>query len=238
MHEQIAMGDVLEITAPQNNFVLYENVKQYILISGGIGITPLLSMAHRLTDLEKHFELHVCAKTEDDIPFQYELQNWTFAPNVEVHLDANGRSTIDLQKVLASPDEDTLVYVCGPAGFNQWVKDTALTLGWTDDQIKQEFFSRGDVEWSEPQAFELVLNKTGKVVSVGKEESIVDALHHHNVEVPYSCLQGTCGTCVTPVIEGEVDHRDAVLSEQEKMEGRKMCLCVSRAKGDRLVIDL
>ncbi len=238
MHEAITVGDILEISPPQNNFVLYENVKQYILISGGIGITPLLSMAHRLTEIEKHFELHVCAKNATEVPFQYELQNWTFAPNVEVHLDANGKSSMDLTRVLASPHQDTLIYVCGPAGFNKWVKTQALSLGWEQDQIKQEVFSRTSSEGLEAQAFELVLNRSGKLVTVSADETIVDALQHHNVEVPYSCLQGTCGTCVTTVIEGEVDHRDAVLSEEEKKEGRKICPCVSRARGERLVLDL
>ncbi|MEL7425533.1 MAG: fatty acid desaturase [Bacteroidota bacterium] len=238
MHEQVQVGDVLEISHPQNNFVLYENVKQYILISGGIGITPLLSMAHRLTEIEKHFELHVCAKLAEEIPFRFELQNWTFAPNVEIHLDEAGKSSIDLSKVLASPEQDTLVYVCGPAGFNKWIKEQALTLGWTKDQIKQEVFSRTTPAVTDSQPFELVLNKSGKTITVQAEETIIDALHHHNIEVAYSCLQGTCGTCVSPVLAGAIDHRDAVLSEEEKQEGQKMCLCVSRALGGQVVLDL
>jgi len=238
MHEQIAVGDILEVSQPKNNFVLYENVKKYILIAGGIGITPLLSMAHRLTEIDKHFEFHICSKSMDEVPFQYELKNWTFAPNIEIHIDRQFKSSMDIRRVLSSPDADTLLYVCGPTGFNQWVKKSALLLGWENDQIKQEYFSAGNMEILEAKTFELVLNKRNQTITVKKEETIIDALHHNNIKVPYSCLQGTCGSCICNVIEGEVDHRDAVLNEDEKMEQSKICLCVSRAKGDSLVVDL
>lgn len=238
MHEQITVGSILSISPPKNHFVLYENVKKYILIAGGIGITPLLSMSHRLTEIEKYFELHICTQSAAGLPFQFELTNWTFAPNVEIHVDKNGKSSMPVDKVLAHPDPDTLVYVCGPAGFNTWIKQRALAHGWQKDQIKQEVFSMNTVTLAEPQEFQLHLNRSGKSILVKKDETIIDALHLHNVKVPYSCLQGTCGTCITPVIEGDIDHRDAVLSEEEKMEHKTMCLCVSRAKRDKLVIDL
>lgn len=238
MHEAIQLGDILEISQPKNNFVLYENVEKYILIAGGIGLTPLLSMAHRLTELDKHFELHVCAKSLEEIPFQYELKNWTFAPNVEIHLDKNGKSSFDIKRTLSSPNSDTLLYVCGPVGFNKWVQETALSLGWNKDQVKQEFFATANAEILETNEFELVLEKSKQRIKVGKDETIIDALHLNNIKVPYSCLQGTCGTCICNVVDGDVDHRDAVLSEDEKIEQGKICLCVSRAKGDSLTIDL
>ena len=195
-------------------------------------------MSHRLTEIDKYFELHICANTVEAIPFQFELRNWTFAPNVEIHLDRNGQSSMDTNKVLANPDEDTLIYVCGPPGFNNWIKQTALTSGWSKNQIKQEVFSMNNTELTAPKAFEVILNKSGKSISVKKEETIIDALQHNNINLPYSCLQGTCGTCITNVIDGKIDHRDAVLSEEEKIENKKMCICVSRAKENKLVIDI
>lgn len=238
MHEDIVMGNELIISTPKNNFLLYQNVQKYILISGGIGITPLLSMAHELIALDKHFEFHICAKEEAYIPFQYELQNWTFAPNTEIHLDKNGKSSMDLLKVLARPDDNTLVYVCGPVGFNNWVKKTAANLGWNTDQIKEELFAVDALNLSIPKPFEILLNKSGRTLKVKKEETIIDALLMNNIKVEYTCLQGTCGTCITNVVEGEIDHRDAVLSEEEKIGGDKICLCVSRAKQDKIVLDL
>jgi len=237
MHE-LSVGDTLQISQPHNNFVLYENVQKYLLISGGIGITPMLSMAHRLTEIDRHFELHVCAKKLEEVPFRYGLQNWTFAPNVEIHLDKDGRSSMDIKRVLASPNTDTLLYVCGPPGFNKWVQQAALELGWNRKQIRLEAFSQDPHTFTEAKAFELELRKSGKTLTVPADQTIIDTLQLHNIKTPYSCLQGTCGTCITPVIEGEVDHRDAVLSEEEKCENKQMCLCVSRAKGEKLVVDL
>ncbi len=238
MHEKITVGSELKISEPKNNFVLYENVQRYILIAGGIGITPLLSMAHKLVELDKHFEFHICARAEEYIPFQFELQNWTFAPNTEIHLDKEGKSPINLANILGKPDENTLIYVCGPGGFNQWVKESGLQQGWKKDQIKEEVFSINTSTSTESKRFEVVLNKTGKSISVDKDLTIIDALLMNNVKVDYSCLQGTCGTCITNVIEGEIDHRDAVLNEEEKIACDKICLCVSRAKNNKIVLDL
>ena len=155
MHEGVMEGMELSVSFPKNNFVLYENVKRYILISGGIGITPLLSMAHRLDELDKHFEFHICSKSEDDIPFRYELKNWSFAPNIEIHLDKDDKSSIELFKVLSDPNDETLIYCCGPSGFNKWVKSMAKELEWNTSQIKQELFTSEAIEVSELKPFEV-----------------------------------------------------------------------------------
>ena len=238
MHEQIIEGNVLTISYPKNKFTLYENVQKYILIGGGIGLTPLLSMAHRLTEIDKHFELHLCAKTLSEVPFLYELNNWSFAPNVEIHLDRDGKSTLEANRVLADADDEALVYVCGPAGFNSWITETAIGNGWEADQIKEELFVASKDSVSVPKAFDLTLAKSSKTLRVAADETIIDALHRQNIKVPYSCLQGTCGTCLAPVVCGEIEHRDAVLSQEEKQEGKVMCLCVSRASDKGLTIDL
>ena len=105
-------------------------------------------------------------------------------------------------------------------------------------QIKKELFTTEANMISEPKTFELELRKSGKTLRVESEQTIIDALEHHNIKVPNSCMQETCGTCIQTVLEGAVEHRDAVLSEEEKFEGGKMCLCVSRAKAEHLTIDL
>ena len=195
-------------------------------------------MAHRLTEIEKYFELHICAQKQEDVPFQYELRNWTFAPNVEFHFDKNGKSSMDIDKVLAEPNQDTLIYLCGPAGFNKWVEQTAIAKGWEQNQVMQEVFSADTSSILPSKDFQLVLNKSGKSITVKKDETIIDALEFHNIKVPYSCTQGTCGTCITTVLKGEIDHRDAVLNKTEKQACDKMCLCVSRAKDSKIVIDI
>jgi vanillate O-demethylase ferredoxin subunit len=153
-------------------------------------------------------------------------------------LDKEGKSSIDLANILAKPERNTLLYLCGPKGFNKWIKETACKHGWKKDQIKEEVFSNITATSKESKAFEVVLNKKGKSITVDKNLTILDALLMNNVKVDYSCLQGTCGTCISTVIEGEIDHRDSVLSEEEKIAGDKICLCVSRAKHNKIVLDL
>ena len=195
-------------------------------------------MAHRLTELDKHFEFHICSSKASFIPFEYELQNWTFAPNIEIHLDHYSKSTMDVAKVLATPDENSLVYVCGPEGFNRWIRETGLQLGWASSQIKEEVFSRSVTEQTETKAFDIFLQKSGKKITVEKDMTIIDALLLNNIKVDYTCLQGTCGTCISSVIEGNIDHRDAILTEEEKAAQNKMCLCVSRAKEGNITFDM
>lgn len=238
MHEEVIAGTELTISIPKNNFLLYEQAKRFILISGGIGITPMLSMAHRLDELDRQFEFHICVKEEADIPFQHELQHLSFAPMIEYHLDGKSGASLDLASVLSGPDDSTLIYVCGPAGFNRWVLDAALEMGWKKHQLKQELFSADPITSSSSKPFDVVLAKSGITVTIPENMSIIDAVEMHNIPIDYSCLQGTCGTCVCKVIEGEVQHRDAVLSEEEKLTNDQMCLCVSRAKGDKITLDL
>jgi vanillate O-demethylase ferredoxin subunit len=122
--------------------------------------------------------------------------------------------------------------------FNKWIKNVGLNLGWNPDQIKEELFSIGNPGLNETKPFEVVLNKSNKTITLDKDASIIDALLLNNVKVDYTCLQGTCVTCITNVIEGDIDHRDAILSEKEKLINNKICLCVSRAKHDKIVLDL
>ena len=238
VHDVLHEGMMIQISRPKNNFVLYENVQKFVLISGGIGITPLISMSHRLIELDKHFEFHICGRDEQSIPFSYELENWSFAPNTEIHLDKNGKSSLDIQRILSQPDKDTLIYLCGPAGFNNWIKDNATQLGWAQDQIKEELFTNASLDSLESKPFEVVLQKSNQTINVGKDDTIIDALLMNDIKVDYSCLQGTCGTCITQVVDGDIDHRDAVLRKEEQQSGKQMCICVSRAKGDRVVLDL
>ena len=235
---KLTVGDVLEISHPENNFILYENARNYILISGGIGITPLLSMSHRLHDLEKHFELHVCARSKEQIPFLHGLRNWSFAPNVEIHLDdAYGHSSIDLDVLLNNPSPDTLIYTCGPQGFNEWIKSKSIEFGWQENQIMQELFIHDQHTFGAAKPFLITLATSNKEIVVQEDQTIIDALHMNNIQVSYSCMQGTCGTCVTNVIEGKIEHRDAYLSKEEKTRNEKMCICVSRAQGKSLTLD-
>ncbi|MEM9576312.1 MAG: fatty acid desaturase [Pseudomonadota bacterium] len=239
VHEVLKEGGIARIGKPHNNFVLYEKAKRTVLIAGGIGITPTLSMAHRLMQLEKPFVLHICARSEEHLPFAEELRNWAFAPNVEVHFDTeDGRSGFDADRILANHAEGELVYICGPGGFMEWVTSVAKQHGWSDKDIVTENFSAAVGDYAEDKAFTLNLAKSKRQLEVASDENLIDALHKANIKVPFACMQGTCGTCLTGIVEGEADHRDAYQSDHDKSENKQMCLCVSRAKGDEITLDL
>ncbi|MBA4285030.1 MAG: hypothetical protein C0434_05815 [Xanthomonadaceae bacterium] len=235
----LAVGDVLRISPPKNNFMLYENARRFILISGGIGITPMLAMAHRLIRLGKDFELHVCARNEDAVPFKDELSVSRLARHVTIHLDKpEGGSTLSPETIFARPDADAQIYICGPGGFMNWLSGAAVKQGWLPENVRIESFSAPISTDGSNHAFTLHLERSNKDVPVQAGQSILDALQHAGIDPRYACMQGTCGTCVVKVVSGDVDHRDAYLSETEKAANTQMCLCVSRAKADRLSIDL
>ena len=239
VHAELREGGSARIGNPHNNFVLYENAERFVLIAGGIGITPLLAMARRLHRMGRPFELHVCAQSKEKVPFGEELELLPFASSIQVHVDRqDGASSMDLERVLRWPHAGAMIYVCGPAGFMGWVTQNAARMGWPETQIRTESFNAPIGQDIENHPFTLKLEKTGREIEVPADRSVIDTLHHNGIEVDYACLQGTCGTCVTKVIDGEVDHRDAYLSDARKCENNEMCLCVSRAKGDRLVLDL
>lgn len=233
------VGDLLDVAPPRNNFVLYENAPAFRLISGGIGITAMLPMAKRLKALGKRFTLHVCVRDEAALAFASELHEGAIAENVEVHCDTDaGHSSIAPDVVLNKPLPGELLYICGPGPFMDWLKTEATRLGWPDDAIRTENFSAALSDDSENHPFIVRLARRNRVVEVPSNQTILDSLAHDGIEVPYACMQGTCGRCAAPVLDGEVEHRDAFFSEDEKADGGQMCLCVSRAKGGELTLDL
>ena len=231
----LAVGDVLPVGKPRNNFVLYETAPRFVLVAGGIGITAMLAMARRLDRLGKPHTLHVCARDEASVPFRDELMKL----GAQIHLDrADGTSSLDPAQVLVGPRDGTLLYLCGPAGFMGWLRGAALAQGWDAAQIRTENFGAPPQENVAEHPFVVELTTSKREVPVRSDESIIDALARIGIDVPFACMQGTCGTCIAPVAGGDVDHRDAFLSEEEKAQGDRMCLCVSRARGDRLAIDI
>lgn len=239
IHQAWASGDLLEISTPRNNFTLYETGRRFVLVAGGIGLTPLLAMAHRLHALGKPFALHICARTSDDIPFGAQIRDWPFADKVEIHLDRpDGRASLEPSHALNAPGDKDLLYICGPSGFMSWVRDSAAGLGWKPEQIHIESFAAPPQDGASNSSFDVELSRSGRTIRVAADMTILDALQHADVAVAFACQQGTCGSCVAQVRAGAVDHRDAYLTETERAEGKLMCLCVSRARGDRLSLDL
>lgn len=235
VHEILAVGRELTISEPRNNFELAD-AKHYVLVGGGIGVTPLLAMAHHLWSAGEKFDLHICAQNAAAVPFGEELDRLPFADRIRVHLDsAPGRTSLSPSADIGNWEGRSELYMCGPNGFMDWLQ---VAVDWPLDTIHRESFSASVVDVTDSKPFEVVLARSGRTLAVPANRQILDVLREHGVTVPSSCSQGVCGTCITPVLKGEPDHRDAVLSPAVHAANTAMCVCVSRAKSDQIVLDI
>lgn len=239
MHERLREGDLLQISTPKNHFALVHGAQRSLLLAGGIGVTPILCMAERLSIAGADFEMHYCARARDRMAFHDRIQQAAFAPRVQLHFD-NGapEQKLDITATLAQPTAGTHLYVCGPKGFMDAVLSSARSAGWPEDQLHYEFFSSEPVQLETDGEFQVKLASSGKVVSIPKDMSITDALAQAGVNIPVSCEQGVCGTCLTRVIEGIPDHRDMFLMPDEQALNDQFTPCCSRSKSPLLVLDL
>jgi vanillate O-demethylase ferredoxin subunit len=238
MHETVRQGDTLLISEPRNHFPLVHAGKT-LLFAGGIGVTPLLCMAQRLHAIGADFTLHYCTRSADRTAFHDEIAASPFAGNVAFHHDdgAPGQK-LDLAAVIARPDPDTHLYVCGPTGFIDWVVQTAARQGWPGEQVHLEYFGAAPQDTTGDQPFQVKLASSGTVYDIPADKSVTQALQEHGVEILVSCEQGVCGTCITRVLEGECDHRDLNFTDDEKAKNDQFTPCCSRAKSKLLVLDL
>jgi vanillate O-demethylase ferredoxin subunit len=236
-----ADGEVLDISEPRNHFPLDPRAKHTILFAGGIGITPILCMATELLDAGRSFELHYCTREPVRAAFLERLAEPGLKEHARAFFDSDGpEQRVDLQTVLARPDEGTHVYVCGPAGFIEAVLGTASNSGWPAANLHREYFGveQAPVARDSDAAFQVTLSSSGKVVDVPAGTTVVEALRTHGIEIPVSCEQGVCGTCLTRVLAGEPDHRDVYLTDEERAANDQFLPCCSRSKTPELVIDL
>lgn len=244
MHDQVAIGDVLTATEPQNNFHLAETAKRHFLIAGGIGITPLLAMGHALKAEDAEYHLHYCTKAREDTGFVEEVEA-LFADHVTFHHDGGDISKgIKLDEVLADADEGTHVYICGPTGLLNAAREAAGH--WPEGTVHFELFSSARTAQEKDaaaeatkgdQPFEIQLKQTGKTITVPADRSIFEVLRENGVLLPSACEEGWCGNCVATYLSGTVDHRDECLDDDERQT--QLQTCISRARpGETLVLDL
>lgn len=239
MHQQVNEGDRLQISEPRNHFPLAHDAKHSILFAGGIGITPILCMAERLAHTGASFELHYCARTPAKAAFVEHIKASAFADNVHFHFDdGEANQKLDAQSLLDTPQPDTHVYVCGPSGFIAHILDTAEEHQWPVAQLHREYFAAEAVDTSNDGSFEVEISSTGQVVKIPADKSVIQVLDGLDIEIPFSCESGICGTCLTRVLEGEPDHRDLFLTEAEQAQNDQFTPCCSRSKSPRLVLDI
>lgn len=237
-HERLREGAEVAVGHPRNLFPLAADATHSILIGGGIGITPMIAMAHTLAATGRRFELHYCGRDRAACAFLDELAEAPFRDNTVLHLDDGpADQALDLAGPLGSAPAGTHLYVCGPAGFMDRVIGEAGRLGLPADHIHREYFQSGPTA-AAGSAFEVIASRSGKRVRVEDGETIVQALARIGIKVPMSCEQGVCGTCLCTVLEGAPDHRDVFLTDEEKADNDQIPLCCSRATSDTLVLDI
>lgn len=239
MHDQVQEGMELDIRPPRNQFALAPQARHHLLLAGGIGVTPLLSMAEALAAAGASFELHYAVRSPERLAFSERLQRSAFAPSVHIHVDSGpSAQRLDLAALLAAPSTGRHLYVCGPAGFMDAALAAAAQAGWPPDHVHLERFGADVQPLSSDGVFEVQLSSSGRVIPVRADQSVLQALCAAGVDVPSSCEQGVCGTCLTRVVDGLPDHRDQYLLPEEQAANDQFLPCCSRALSARLVLDL
>jgi phthalate 4,5-dioxygenase reductase subunit len=230
------VGDGMEVSAPINAFSLDDKAKSFLLVAGGIGITPMRSMLLQLqAEGLRPFKLVYLTRDEDSTAFLDELKSEAWAGKVLIHHDqGDAQKAFDLWKLFEKPASGCHVYCCGPQRLMDEVQD--MTGHWPTSAVHFESFGAGQSAQTDDRAFTVGLARTGKTVQVGAGQSLLDALRGERVLVPSSCESGTCGSCKVGLLEGEADHRDFVLMDDEKSQ--HIMVCVSRACSAHLVLDL
>jgi vanillate O-demethylase ferredoxin subunit len=238
LHDKLEVGDVLNVSAPSNDFLLYEAGEINILIAGGIGVTPMMSMAARLAALGRDYTLHYCARAAEDAAFLDELRA-RHRERLATHFDGGDPSRgLDLKALLGVRPPGAHVYVCGPLGL---IRDTiAAAADWPQGTVHYELFKGSAADLApghRDQAFDIVLNKAGRTLTVPADQSILAVLRAAGFKIKTLCTTGRCGTCRVTYLSGKVDHRDDVLDDDERQS--VLQVCVSRAMpGETLVLDL
>ncbi|MET9458825.1 PDR/VanB family oxidoreductase [Streptomyces canus] len=229
VHEQLGQGDKVRVRGPRNHFAL-RPAPAYRFIAGGIGITPILPMLAAAEAEGAEWTLLYGGRTRESMAFTEELSRYgdrvTVAPQDETGL-------LDLASVLDGVPEGTLVYCCGPGPLLDAVEERCPA-----GLLHVERFTPKEQPVAENTEFEVELAQTGTTVTVAPDVSVLDAVRASGVEVLFSCTEGTCGTCETDVLDGTPDHRDSVLTDEEREAGETMMICVSRCRGKKLVLDL
>lgn len=234
VHEKLFEGAFVSISHPSNLFSLDLRARKHLLIAGGIGITPIMTMADQLSQIGGPFELHYSTRTPSSGAYVEHLKK-TYGSRLH-HYQTVSAQRIDLTALLGQQPLGTHLYVCGPDAMIEDVLRLAREAGWPDQHLHAEHFTspRGGTP------FDLDLVKSARTVRVKEDESILQALEAAGLEPPYLCRGGACGQCETAVLgcDGKIQHYDHYLSDDEKSEGRKIMICVSRIDGKKITLDL
>lgn len=236
LHDTVREGDILLVSAPRNNFPLRRDAVRSIFVAGGIGITPLLSMAKTIENQQLDYELHYFVRDDDHVAFAEQIG--ALKGRVTLHKgltpDDTGKALHEIYKDSAAAHH---TYICGPGPMLNAARSAAANCGWDESAVHFEYFKNTN-EIDDSSSFEIALARSGQTLQVNAGETVLEVLRANGVSIASSCSQGACGTCKVAVIEGDVDHQDVHLTDSEKNENAYIMTCVSRAKSDRLVLDI
>jgi ferredoxin-NADP reductase len=235
VHNELAEGSVLEIGVPRNHFPLNATATESLLFGGGIGITPLLAMAYSLAARGSTFALHYSVRERSRAAFFQELTEGSLSNHVHFHFDDGpAEQRLDVSDAFGLPSKGRHIYVCGPAGFIDFITNEACRRGWPDSQIHSERFDANVDKAGD--SFEFVASKSQRSFIIPGDKTIAQVLLAAGIEVSVACEQGICGTCLCDVLEGVPDHRDLVQSDEEKSKNGRIALCCSRSLSARIVV--
>jgi vanillate O-demethylase ferredoxin subunit len=236
MHHRVRVGDTLRVSPPRSAFALDEGAEHHLLLAGGIGITPIMAMVERLARLGAPYTLVYCTRSPAQTAFLDRLHRLAGDRMLLHHDDGDPGRALDLAAALAGPPSGTHLYYCGPPKMMSAV--AAVTMEWPRDRVHSERFTNPDpvAGGAAGGSFRVELASTGRSLTVGEDETIVDVLRAAGVEVETSCEAGVCATCRTRYLDGEPDHRDLVLDEEERAE--YLTVCCSRSSTPTIVLDL
>ncbi|MFC5458750.1 PDR/VanB family oxidoreductase [Massilia niabensis] len=234
MHEQLRVGTLLELSTPRNHFPLVESAPHSVLFAGGIGITPILCMAERLTLLGASWELWYAVRSRTDLAFLPQLVR--FGERVHLHVDEEARAVLDMAAIALQAPLGAHFYCCGPGPMLAAYE--AACAGRDPATVHLERFGASAPVATGGDGFVVQLARSGIELRVPTGATLLQVLVENGVAVDSSCEAGICGCCEIAVLEGEIDHRDEVLTPSQRAANKSMMVCCSRAKSERLVLDL
>lgn len=244
LHERVQVGDLLQVSTPRNRFCLAADATRSLLFAGGIGVTPILCMAQRLRAQAADFELYYSCRTHERAAYLDRLGVPGMTEHVHLHFDDEQPAHhFDVDAALAGARAGTHIYVCGPAGYIDFVCAHARAAGLDEAHIHFEHFALAEEDSpSTPVegdfAFQVQLASTGEIFDIPADETITNALDRQGVFIPVSCEEGICGTCLTGIKSGIPDHRDSYLTDEEHAANDQFTPCCSRSKTPLLILDL
>jgi ferredoxin-NADP reductase len=238
LHSELRAGDVLAISRPRNNFSLVEEAPRSVFVSGGIGVTPLLSMIRRLRDIGREVQVLYCARSRKEAPFYLCLEELVGEKAMHSHFSDEAGSTASIERYLSAYTPDDNFYCCGPSSMLDAFEAACESLGFANVHLERFKANVHSGQAAVKGQCVIELAKSGRTLTVPKDEGLLKCLLAAGVDVPYSCEEGVCGACETRILSGEADHRDGILSKSQKAANSVMMVCVSRCRSDHMVLDL